>query len=132
MAEKDEKVVRIDQTMFRGLPEKIIRVFDDELIQGLASSDQDGQRLLRSPPDPPCLLIGTGNGSRITRNHTGIQISDVDPEFKGIGGDDRLHLLLPQSLFDLPADFRKIPSPVSPDLPPILQSLLKSILQIFG
>ncbi len=45
MAEQDEEVIRIDQSVLRGLTEEIIRVFDDELIQGLASCDKNRQRL---------------------------------------------------------------------------------------
>ena len=46
MAEQDEKVIRIDQTMFWGLPKKVVRIFDDELIQGLAPGNENRQRLI--------------------------------------------------------------------------------------
>jgi hypothetical protein len=43
MAEQDEKVIRIDQAMLWRLPKKVIRIFDDELIEGLAPGNENRQ-----------------------------------------------------------------------------------------
>ena len=44
MAEQDEEVVRVDQSVLRGSSEEIVRVLNDELIQGLAPGDENRQR----------------------------------------------------------------------------------------
>ncbi len=46
VAEQDEKVIRVDQSMFGRFSEKVVRIFNDELIEGLASGNEDHQRLL--------------------------------------------------------------------------------------
>jgi hypothetical protein len=43
MAEQDKKVIRIDQAMLWRLPKKVVRIFDDELIEGLAPGNENRQ-----------------------------------------------------------------------------------------
>ena len=101
-----EAVVRVHHRGLHGPAEKLLRVLDEVLVQGvgLGHQDDEGVPALASHPAGP--LPGSHHGAGIAHQDADVQAADVDAHFQGAGGDHAFHLAAGESALDLPALFR--------------------------
>src|SRR4030095_7373170 len=78
MIDQDVNVVRIDQSHFRWLAEKIFRMGDDELMQRRAGRDQYRHGHSAASACAPHALPGGGNSAGIAGKYRDVKASDID------------------------------------------------------
>ena len=115
VVQEDQQVVRIDPAELGGAGKKVIGVLHDELVQGGAAGDEEGQALARAPPRPPGLLPGAGDGAGIAAEDRRLQVADVDPQLQGVRRHDPHHLAAAQACLDLPAEVGEVSPAVARD-----------------
>ena len=130
VAEEDVQVIRIQQGVFRALAKEIIRVADDILVDrgGRGHIKYDAGALAAA--SAAGLLPGRSNGARVAAQHTGVQRADVDAEFQGVGGDDRVYIAGSQALFDLAALCGEVSAAIAAHPARVAQRIAHQVLQV--
>jgi len=119
--------------VLRRAGKEIVRVFHNELIHGIALSDQDGKAAACSASCSACLLPGTGNGSRITHHDACLQVADVDAQFEGIRTYHPHDAAFTETLFDLPPEVGKVATAVTGHIVVIFGDFaFERILEVLG
>jgi hypothetical protein len=128
MTDQYLNVVRIDQSTFRRLIQKVLRVIDDVLIQRRAGSHHHGHRHSAAAPGSSHALPCGRDGSGISRQYGYIETANVDAQFQRIRGHDAEDAAVPQSAFDSSPFIRQIPASVPDDGLLWNRAVLQSIL----
>ncbi len=80
--------MRIDHCFFRPTVNEVLRISHEKLIQGVLTGNQDQGGILPAAPYPAAALPGGYHRPGISNQNTQIQISDIDTQLEGAGGDD--------------------------------------------
>ena len=131
VAEEDVQVVRIEQGVFRGLMQEVVRVADDILVDGRRGRHKEYDAGALAPSRAPRLLPRAGNGAGISAQNAGIQRADVDAQFKGVGGHHRVNLPGAEAALDFPSLGGQVSAPVAPHASRVAQGVAHQILQVF-
>ena len=99
---EDVGVGRVHHGVLDTAPEKVLRVFDEKLVQRVPPGDEDDERLAPAPPHPTGALPGVDDGAGIAHQHAHVQAADVDAQFEGRCGHHAEQLARMQGGFDLP------------------------------
>jgi hypothetical protein len=130
MVYENREVVRIDEPVLRRAGEEVVWVIHDELVERAAIGHQDCDRGACPSTGATRPLPGGCNRSRVTGKNGHVQITDVDPELEGVGGDHAEYGAVSETLFDLPALLRKITAAVATDEIFVGSLFLENLLQI--
>src|ERR1700681_3120479 len=113
MARQQEEVVGIDQAFLGVGAEEVLRVADDELVQGRARRDENSDRT-RPPPRSTELLPGRRDRARVSDEHRRLKASDVDAELEGVRADDPCDLTAAQTGLDFAPVQRQVAGTIAP------------------
>ena len=113
MVQEDDQVVGVDVGTLRTLLEEVARMGDDVLIERARAGDEDGRGHALATSGPAHLLPGAGNGAGESGQHGRAHLTDVHPQFEGVGGNHGAHPTLAQAGFDGPPFFRQIASTIA-------------------
>ena len=113
MGAQDQQVVGIDQPLFRVEAQEILWVVHQVLIERAARRDIDRGCGAAPATGATDLLPGAGDRSRITAQHGGIEMPDVDAELQRVGTDHAPHRSVAQAVLDLASLQREIPTAIA-------------------
>jgi hypothetical protein len=115
MTDQYLNVVRIHQSAFRRLIQKVLRMIHDVLIQRRAGSHHHRHRHCAAATGSPHALPCGCDGSGISRQYGNVETANVDTEFQRIGGYDAEDSAFSQSAFDSSPFIGQIPTTVPDD-----------------
>ena len=81
--------------------EEVLRMLDDVLVERCRGRYQHADRCVAPASGAARALPSRGEGSRVARQHHGIQRADVDAEFQSVGRDNAEDLPVAQLSLDL-------------------------------
>ena len=96
---------------------------DEVLVQRTARRHVDRRRRPPPPARPTDLLPGAGDGARVAAQDRGIEVTNVDPQFEGVGADDAPHRTVAKAVLDVTPLQGQIAAAVSADRPGLAQSI---------
>ncbi len=130
---EDRAVAGIDHRCFETPLEKILRMADEILIQGIRLGHKKDGGFLLGPAHAAAPLPGVDDASRIPDQDADIQGADIDAQFQGAGGDHPQEFAAGELPLDDPALLREKPGPVGTDLFPEGRGrLLHPLVDQFG
>ena len=132
MAQENVKVVRVQQRIFRGLPQEVIRMGHDILINGCRGSYIKNNAGILSAACTSGLLPRTGNSAGIAAHDAGIQRTNVNAQLQRIGGYHRINLPCTETTLNLPSFCRQVAAPIAPHPTGIPQGIPYQIFQVPG
>src|SRR6266481_4463104 len=103
MVDEDFEVVRLDESVLRGVAEKIVRVANDELIERRRRSHQHGAGASTAAAGTAGALPSCGDGARVSSHDDGIKRTYIDAEFEGACRNHTTDLSMAQAAFDFAA-----------------------------
>ena len=106
---------RVDDGVFHRLPEEVLRVVHQVLVDGVVVRDQDGEGLLAAAARAAGLLPGRGDRAGEPQQDRGVERADVDAQFQGVRGGDAQQLPREEGLLDGPAFLGQVPAAIGPD-----------------
>ena len=95
-------VGRVDHGVLDAAFEEVVGVFDEELVQGVPSGDEEDQRLAPAASDPSGALPGGDHRAGVADQDAHVQTADVDAQFQGRGGHHAKQLARVEGGFDVP------------------------------
>ena len=132
MVHEDIQIVRMDQGIFRRMTEEIGRIADNVLVQTGRGGHENGQRGIFPPACTSRFLPGTGNGSWISAHDAHIQLSDINAQFQGIGGDNGPDTAAAKAAFNFAPQRGQVSAAVTADFSGIAQGLPDPFLEMPG
>ena len=131
--QQNQQIVGIDAAMLGRECKKVIGIFHDELIERIASCNQDRERSACAAACASGLLPGAGNRAGVAGHDAGFQIADINTQFQGVGADHAHHFACPQTAFYFAAQIRQVTTAVAGDIMIVLRfGFDKFIFEIFG
>ena len=128
--DQDLEVLRIDQTALGRPFEEVVRVLDDELVDGGRVRHQHRRRGSAAASRPSRLLPGGGDRSRVAGDHRDVEAADVDAQFQRVRGDDAEDAPVLDAVLDLPPLLRQVSAAVAADPVAPVGSGLDVLLQV--
>ena len=131
VAEENVQVIGVEQRVFRGLVQEVVRVADDILVDGRRGCHEEHNAGALAPSGASRLLPRAGDGAGVSAQHARIQRADVDAQFEGVGGHHRVNLPGTKPALDFPALGGQVSAPVAPHPARVAQGVTHQILQVF-
>lgn len=107
------KIVWLNMRVLGRVPEEIVRMLHDKLIERSRGSDEHRARTSCTPSRAAGPLPGRSNRSRIPGHHTGIEGTNVDSKFERVCSDHSQNAAVAQTAFNLAPFSWQIASTVS-------------------
>src|SRR6267143_3602805 len=113
MVDEDFEVVRLDESVLRGVAEKIVRVANDELIERRRRSHQHGAGASAAAAGAAGALPCGGDGARVSSHDDGIERTYIDAKLEGARRNHAPDFSIAQAAFDFAAFVGQITSAVA-------------------
>src|SRR6266436_5854415 len=113
MVDEDFEVVRLDESVLRGVAEKIVRVANDELIERRRRSHQHGAGASAAAAGTAGALPSGGDGARVSSHDDGIERTYIDAKLEGARRNHAPDFSIAQAAFDFAAFVGQITSAVA-------------------
>ena len=126
------QVVRMDKRILRRTPKEVFRMRDNVLIKRAGGGHNHCQRSVFPSSGTTGFLPCTGNRTRISTHHAGVQLADIDTKLKRIGRNDRADIPFAQPLLDFSAQRRQISAAISANASCIAKRILNALLKMSG
>src|SRR5439155_3587317 len=130
MRAQNQKVVRIDQSLFRIAAEEIFGMIDQILVERTARRHVDRGSRPSAAAGTADLLPGAGNGSGIAAKNRGVEVADVDAEFESIRADHAADGTVAQPVLDLAPLQWQIATAVTAYRAALAESIRERLLQV--
>ncbi len=130
VVEQDIEVVGVDQRLLRRLPEEVLRVGDDVLVQRVGRRHHDQKRHAPPPPGAPGLLPGGGDGAGVAAQHAGVELADVDAQLQRVGGHHGGDAPRPQFPLDLTPLGGQVAAAIAPHPARVAQRVADHVLEV--